>query len=226
MSGLSFVVIFSVFQVSTITCLFMIVNTPYSTLYSTGWQKYSIALCYFIFSIYYASTLYYITITAENAFNNLKHLSNQLRQKQGKRKSSLHSVIKSALSFSWRAGKSNSAGYWSAAKRAWQHWTSVRQWILRDQQRHSHQHYWNQCHLLHHSAAVQSGRIKKNKYFYKYKLTLICLETSWVSEWACVSVLAWVNRSTQNRVVPNLFQAILGLRDANQLTLNYHLHYL
>ena len=44
--------------------------------------------------------------------------------------------------------------------------------------------------------------------------------------WPSDSVLVWVNRSSQNRVVPNLFEAILGLRDGNQLTLNYHLHYL
>ena len=83
-TGLSFVVIFSVFQVSTITCLFMIVNSPYSTVFTINWQKYSMMLCYFMFSVYYASTMYCITITAENASNNLKYLAKELRLKLGK----------------------------------------------------------------------------------------------------------------------------------------------
>ena len=82
--GLSFVVIFSVFQVSTITCLFMIVNSPYSTIFTINWQKYSMMICYLMFSVYYASTMYCITITAENASNNLKYLAKDLRQKLGK----------------------------------------------------------------------------------------------------------------------------------------------
>ena len=65
-------------------------------------------------------------------------------------------------------------------------------------------------------------KLYQNKDFI-YKSVALVMECL---DWASVSVLVWVNRSSQNRVVPNLFEAILGLRDGNQLTLNYHLHYL
>ena len=37
-----------------------------------------------MFSVYYTSTMYCITITAENASNNMKYLTRELRQKLGK----------------------------------------------------------------------------------------------------------------------------------------------
>ena len=66
------------------------------------------------------------------------------------------------------------------------------------------------------------GLVKNILFIYQLALVMSPECLGWTSD----SVLVWVNRSSQNRVVPNLFEAVLGLRDGNQLTLNYHLHYL
>ena len=81
--GFSFVIIFSLFQISTITCLFMMVSTNVSNFYDEEWLKRLLAFVFLIFSIYYTGSLYIITITAENAFKNLKQLVDPLRKKLG-----------------------------------------------------------------------------------------------------------------------------------------------
>ena len=81
--GFSFVIIFSLFQISTITCLFMMVSTNVSNFYDEEWLKRLLAFVFLIFSIYYTGSLYVITITAENAFKNLKQLVDPLRKKLG-----------------------------------------------------------------------------------------------------------------------------------------------
>ena len=81
-------------------------------------------------------------------------------------------------------------------------------------------------HLLYHLILLQYSD-KSNKVFVSKSVSGCHEPCPWArAAWPPVSVLVWVNRSSQNRVVPNLFEAILGLRDGNQLTLNYHLHYL
>ena len=61
----------------------MVVSTNTSSLYEEEWLKGLMAFAFLIFSIYYTGTLYVITITAENAFKNLKELADPLRQKLG-----------------------------------------------------------------------------------------------------------------------------------------------
>ena len=81
--GFTFVIIFSLFQISTITCLFMVVSTNVSSLYEEEWQRHMLTMSFLIFSIYYTGSLYVITITAENGYNDLKQLVDPLRQKLG-----------------------------------------------------------------------------------------------------------------------------------------------
>ena len=71
------------FQLSTITCIFMVVSVNVSSLYEEEWVKQLLGFGFGIFSIYYTGSLYAITITAENAYKNLKQLLDPLRQKLG-----------------------------------------------------------------------------------------------------------------------------------------------
>ena len=81
--GFTFVIIFSLFQISTITCVFMAVSTNVSSLYEEEWLKQMVTFCFLIFSIYYTGILYVITITAENGYKDLKQMMDPLRQKLG-----------------------------------------------------------------------------------------------------------------------------------------------
>ena len=61
----------------------MAVSTNVSSLHEKEWLKQMITFCFLIFSIYYTGSLYVITITAENAYKDLKQLVDPLRQKLG-----------------------------------------------------------------------------------------------------------------------------------------------
>ena len=61
----------------------MVVSTNVSPLYDEDWLNNLLTISFLIFSIYYTGSLYVITITAENAYKNLKQLVDPLRQKQG-----------------------------------------------------------------------------------------------------------------------------------------------
>ena len=61
----------------------MVVSVNVSSLYEEEWVKQLLGFGFGIFSIYYTGSLYAITITAENAYKNLKQLLDPLRQKLG-----------------------------------------------------------------------------------------------------------------------------------------------
>ena len=61
----------------------MAVSTNVSSLYEEEWLKQMLTVTFLIFSIYYTGSLYVITITAENAYKDLKQLVDPLRQKLG-----------------------------------------------------------------------------------------------------------------------------------------------
>ena len=63
----------------------MAVSTNVASMYEEEWLKQILAFSFLVFSIYYTGSLYIITITAENAYTNLKQLVDPLRQKLGKK---------------------------------------------------------------------------------------------------------------------------------------------
>ena len=74
----------------------MLVSTNLSeNFYSEDWVKRLMAFAFLIFSIYYTGTLYIITMTAENAYNNLNGLAGPLRQKLGIKKRIILELINS-----------------------------------------------------------------------------------------------------------------------------------
>ena len=115
----------------------MLVSTNLSeNFYSEDWVKRLMAFAFLIFSIYYTGTLYIITMTAENAYNNLNGLAGPLRQKLGiKHRMILEFVIRIIT----RARDKSSRKTFSRIKAegARKCWTILREWILRDQPRHS-----------------------------------------------------------------------------------------
>ena len=48
--------------------------------YWTGWQQHAQSVCFVLIACYYISVLYFLTMTAERANNNLRTLVTPLRQ--------------------------------------------------------------------------------------------------------------------------------------------------
>ena len=79
-SGTTLFLCFLCFQISTITFLFMTISVHLSTIYEP-WQNIVNSVSNFISAIYCTSTLYFITMTTESSFDNLKKLVEPLQQK-------------------------------------------------------------------------------------------------------------------------------------------------
>ena len=78
-SGTFFFISFFVVQISTITCIFLTI-TSFCVKNVEYWQQIVSSLSFVCMAYYYISYLYFITMTAEKAHQDLKMLATPLQQ--------------------------------------------------------------------------------------------------------------------------------------------------
>ena len=80
-SGTFFFATFFVFQISTITCVFLTISSLFPQgKEMTYWQRMMGTLSFVFLAYYYITVLYFITMTAEKAHQDLKMLASPLQQ--------------------------------------------------------------------------------------------------------------------------------------------------
>ena len=105
------------------------------------WQNIGNSIAFILQAIYYTSTLYFITMTTESAFLELKNLVIPLQQRMIQEKDSVEQMKIKLLITDWESWECENIEWW---------------WIFWDQQRNTDKYCWHQYYIPHHSTTVQN----------------------------------------------------------------------